>query len=127
MSFANFEGGGFFSNTSNPRTTNNTSTTNNASYGNGNPLNFNLSNVATGKYGSITLSPNIQMSDYGAIASAFAFAQNANETASVNGLKMAEIARQAGQPVNSVIEKLGSNLFMIMAIAAVTAFALVKK
>lgn len=115
-----FEGGGFFSNTSNPRTNSNTSTMNNASYGAGSPVNINLAQVGGGKYSDVKVNPNITLSDFGAIAAAFEFASNANETASASGLQMAELARQAGQPVNALLENLGKNIFWIVgAVAAV--------
>lgn len=107
MSFANFEGGGLFSNTSNPRTTNNTSTTNNASYGAGSPVNLNLNNVSGGKYGGVSVNPNITLTDAGAIAAALEFATNANETSSAAGLKFAETARQAASPISASIENIG--------------------
>lgn len=117
-----FEGGGFFSNTTNPRTTNNTATTNNASYGAGSPVNLNLSNVSGGKYGGVNVNPTINLTDSGAIAAALQFATNANETSSAAGLKFAETARQAASPISASIENIGKYLL----IAAVVGVAIWK-
>lgn len=113
-----FDGGGFFSNTSNPRTntTTSTATTNNASYGAGSPVNLNLSNLSQGKYGRVDINPTITLSDHGAIAAALNAAQQISETSSNNALTFAETARQAASPISASLENMGK--YITVAIVA---------
>lgn len=119
-----FEGGGFFSNTSNPRTNTSTATTNNASYGAGSPVSINLSNLA-GKKNSVNIAPTITLTDQGAIQAALNAATTISETAQASQLQFAETARQAASPISASLENIGKYI-AIAAVATVLIWKLSK-
>lgn len=92
----------------------NSGTYNNVSYGSGSQMNYNLTDIA----GNLDFHPTaiITALDGGAIAAAFNFAHEAEMTA----LSLGDLALQAAQPVNTLIEKIGKGaaIVAIIAIAA---------
>lgn len=114
-----------FDNSNESNSTNNIDdiATTNASYGNGSPVNINLSDLqirgTDGGAARFTLAPTINVTDGGAIEAALGLAERSQEVQSQTALEFAEIARQAGQPAGALIENITKYGLAAIAVLAV--------